>query len=309
MPAWQFDGVFHWIGTYRQDADVYFPYGHFEKHSPKPKRASGIMQIWDYQNLYRETPEAHHSLTEKTQKNTRTKSKKKLAAWLVSHCETRNYREIFARSLQKYIAIDVYGACGNLSCPTGQSCHDYLAGNYKFYLAFENSLCLDYVSEKMWDHLERDILPISFAWINNTATLPPNSYINALDFGSIKELADYMVYLDRNDHEYRKYFQWKTKYRVVNGGNGLCATCEKLWRLRKKRKRTAAAALELKRYGSMLKWLDSLPTTSAAGGNNSTVQHGKAEFRVGRRKIIVNSTCVDPYNHEILLNWMRDGNA
>ena len=84
--------------------------------------------------------------------------------------------------------IDIYGKCRNFQCPEDQSCHDYLAENYKFYLSFENSLCIDYVTEKLWSQLKRDILPITFSWISNTEMLPPHSYINAVDFGSVKEL-------------------------------------------------------------------------------------------------------------------------
>jgi len=44
--------------------------------------------------------------------------------------------------------------CGNISCPrsSNQQCCDILGKDYKFYLAFENSNCLDYISEKFWDN-------------------------------------------------------------------------------------------------------------------------------------------------------------
>jgi len=31
---------------------------------------------------------------------------------------------------------------------------------YKFYLAFENSLCTDYITEKFYQTLNRDIIPV-----------------------------------------------------------------------------------------------------------------------------------------------------
>jgi hypothetical protein len=40
------------------------------------------------------------------------KKKTKLSAWLVSNCKTHSEREEYAKELQKYINIDVYGACG-----------------------------------------------------------------------------------------------------------------------------------------------------------------------------------------------------
>ncbi len=40
-------------------------------------------------------------------------------------------------------------------------------------------------------------------------TLPPQSYINVDDFRSIEELADYLIYLDRNDTAYAAFFAWR----------------------------------------------------------------------------------------------------
>ena len=50
----------------------------------------------------------------------------------------------------------------------------------------------------------------------------PRSYINVLDFRSVKALADYLLYLDKNSTAYNEYFSWKRKYKL--GGvfqNGL----------------------------------------------------------------------------------------
>ncbi len=41
------------------------------------------------------------------------------------------------------------------------------------------------------------------------STLPPHSYINVDDFRSIRELAAYLEYLDRNDTAYAAYFAWR----------------------------------------------------------------------------------------------------
>lgn len=54
--------------------------------------------------------------------------------------------------MKRYLTIDVYGHCGTLQCPRDEhvKCLNMLSNEYKFYLAFENSLCQDYVTEKFF---------------------------------------------------------------------------------------------------------------------------------------------------------------
>ncbi len=47
------------------------------------------------------------------------------------------------------------------------------------------------------------------------ALLPPNSYINVDDFKTIKELTDYIKFLDKNDTAYATYFAWKEHGRIL----------------------------------------------------------------------------------------------
>jgi glycoprotein 3-alpha-L-fucosyltransferase len=73
-------------------------------------------------------------------------------AWFVTNCNDRNGRRQYAQELQKYIPVDIYGACGTKKCPrsTENVCFDMLDTDYKFYLAFENSNCRDYITEKLF---------------------------------------------------------------------------------------------------------------------------------------------------------------
>lgn len=58
----------------------------------------------------------------------------------------------YARELGKYINVDIYGACGPHRCPrtSANRCFQLLDEDYKFYLAFENSNCRDYITEKFF---------------------------------------------------------------------------------------------------------------------------------------------------------------
>ena len=70
-------------------------------------------------------------------------NKTKMIAWFCSHKSTHSRREDYAKELGRYIQIDVYGKCGNLSCEPRNSaeCDALVLPEYKFYLAAENSLC------------------------------------------------------------------------------------------------------------------------------------------------------------------------
>lgn len=105
-------------------------------------------------------------------------NKTRKVAWFVSNCSARNGRLQYAHELQKYIQVniyganvfiintfhsnieffnkfpqvDIYGACGNYKCSrsTADKCFEILDRDYKFYLAFENSNCKDYITEKFF---------------------------------------------------------------------------------------------------------------------------------------------------------------
>ena len=46
----------------------------------------------------------------------------------------------------------------------------------------------------------------------------PGSYINVLDFKTVKQLAEYLQYLDKNNTAYNEYFKWRLKYKVTRFG-------------------------------------------------------------------------------------------
>ena len=114
-------------------------------------------------------------------------------------------RETYVKELQKYIRVDIYGKCGNLSiCPHEQGilgpCVFNVAKKYKFYLAFENAYCQEYVTEKLHRTLMYPTVPIVMGGADYKVVAPPGkSYINVFDFKSPKHLADYLLYLDKHD--------------------------------------------------------------------------------------------------------------
>lgn len=81
-----------------------------------------------------------------------TLNKNKEVAWLVSNCQAKSGRLDYVKELSKYIGVDIYGLCGNdRTCPRSRDCFkDVIEPQYYFYLSFENSLCQDYVTEKLY---------------------------------------------------------------------------------------------------------------------------------------------------------------
>jgi alpha-1,3-fucosyltransferase len=210
--------------TYRSDSDVFYSYGETVQLS-KPKS-----------ELYL-TPTKIRQLT----------TKPKLIAWIVSSCRTPSRRESFVKELQKYVPVDIYGACGSLKCPSG-NCYQHVALQYKFYLSFENSLCKDYVTEKLFQALQTDMVPIVYGWANYSQISPPNSFIDFYQSSSVKDLAKYLLHLNSHDSEYLEYFSWKGQYQILRS-NKWCDFCRKL-----------SHNNERKYYSDIHKWWNNAPT-------------------------------------------------
>lgn len=130
--------------------------------------------------------------------------------------------------------VDIYGRCGTLTCPSAnrQDCYNMLNRDYKFYLAFENSNCKNYITEKLFENaLARNILPIVMgAPIEEYQKYAPQqSFIHVDEFESPAELAQFLHILDKNDEEYNSYFAWKGTGQFVNNPNNFfCELCARL---------------------------------------------------------------------------------
>ncbi|CAH8448973.1 unnamed protein product [Schistosoma guineensis] len=138
--------------------------------------------------------------------------KTKMIAWFVSNCNGGGPRMNYAKELMKYIKVDIYGACGDLICDKYNSkCFESLKNDYKFYLSFENSICQDYITEKFFlNALKNTVVPIVMGASKSeyVRSAPSNSFIHVDDFNSVKQLADYLYYLDNNKTAYNEYFKW-----------------------------------------------------------------------------------------------------
>ncbi|EDV23893.1 uncharacterized protein TRIADDRAFT_26518 [Trichoplax adhaerens] len=158
--------------------------------------------------------------------------KTKFAAWVSSQCYPG--RTSFVKDLSKYISIDKFGRCGNQRCAKDGSCMKRIGLQYKFYLSFENFICRDYVTEKYYRNaIDNNLIPIVVGGANysDDGIVPPHSYINAQDFSTVEELANYLKKVAANDTLYNSYFKWKDSYKILSpcsATQSFCELCHKL---------------------------------------------------------------------------------
>lgn len=154
-----FNNFFNWTATYRLDSDIPITYMVIKNKNGEIVGPNLKME-WislDSQNLQLE-----NTFYSKLQ------LKGKTAAWFASKCSTQGGREVVVSRLQEALNsyglnIDIYGTCGTFYCQRNDSaCDDILKRDYLFYLAFENSLAVDYVTEKVIRAMQNDVVPIVY---------------------------------------------------------------------------------------------------------------------------------------------------
>ena len=183
-------GLFNWTAWHRLDSDIPITYGGFKKWSDNS---------------------SHDFAAERP----------KLVAWLSSNCYDFVRRMLFVREVNKHVPVETYGKCGANQCPAS-TCSEILS-KYKFYLAFENSICKDYVTEKFWEALRRKQVPVVMGGARYKELAPPHSYIDINEFKDIKILAQFLIQLSKDEKEYNKYLEWTKSYKIYGW--------EESWRL------------------------------------------------------------------------------
>ncbi|XP_063417321.1 4-galactosyl-N-acetylglucosaminide 3-alpha-L-fucosyltransferase 9-like [Mytilus trossulus] len=177
---------FNWTMTYRRDSEGFSPYGFLRKQLHKP--------VKNYNAIFM--------------------NKTKSIAWVVSNCRSPSKRHAYVKELSKYIDVDIYGGCGKPCLFEGEDCKIHLSKSYRFYLSFENSLCKDYMSEKIFRMYSDsiDFIPIVRGAPNAKDYLPQKTYISTSDFQSPQKLAAFLKTISRDKTRYISYLKEKHKY-------------------------------------------------------------------------------------------------
>lgn len=101
-------------------------------------------------------------------------SRTKLAAIMTSHCPVDSRRLALVEELNSIpgVQVDVYGSCGSLKCRERHSTAPWcwknvLAKNYLFYFSMENTLCNEYITEKLYNPLKHGLVPVVYGGMIN----------------------------------------------------------------------------------------------------------------------------------------------
>ena len=220
---------FNWTIAYTMNADVIIPYGMClptrDKVAKDPGSITDVIRHV-YGKSADSTPwtDADYNYTPRDHAIGKTR----LVSWVVSRCQSESRREVYVAELKRHIEVDIYGKCAGKSVDKTTD-HEFWADlfeTHKFYLAFENSLYPDYITEKVWVRLQSGIVPIVLGGADYNSHLPPHSYIDVKDYSSPKSLAQHLHRLDKNDTLYNEYFAWKQNYSCFVGVPATSPACE-----------------------------------------------------------------------------------
>lgn len=196
----QYANIFNMTMTYRRDADITVPYG---------ERLSKVDEGHPVEDI--------------------PQNKSFLVCWVVSNYRSQHKRSKVYKKLNAVVPVKVYGRWSKTPLtsrallPTISRCY--------FYLAFENSLAKDYITEKLWRNAYRGgAVPVVLGPPSGDykAVAPPNSFIHVDEFASVKDLGKYLQQLAEDKKRYSEYFSWKHQWTVklyTDWRERLCKIC------------------------------------------------------------------------------------
>lgn len=161
---------FNWTMTYNKlNTDIHLPYGEIRKIRTKADS--------DYTRAF--------------------KRKTKTALLIMSHCNSPSNRMEYINILRRFIDVDVLGGCGTKWECGRHLVHDdcfQIMNKYKFYLAFENSFCQNYFTEKVFENFNYDTIMVTRGGKNGEANklLPTGTFISTDNFNNASELGMYL---------------------------------------------------------------------------------------------------------------------
>jgi hypothetical protein len=172
-----------------------------------------FMKLFDFEMSYRKkadiwVPYLRHQLP-LVRKAINKPQTKFCAAFISSHYNQSKRLQVLSE-LMRYIRVDSYGSIfqtHKVPVDNGYKTKLDIIAQYKFTIAFENSIGVDYVTEKFYQPLIAGSIPVYLGAPNVDEYSPgDNAYLNASDFKNVRELAEFMKSADISSfHEWRKH--------------------------------------------------------------------------------------------------------
>ncbi|XP_071847832.1 alpha-(1,3)-fucosyltransferase 7-like isoform X2 [Apostichopus japonicus] len=192
------DLKYHKMMTYRLDSDIHLPFAYFRR----------------YNDSERLTKLDHSEVNHKANKT-------KEAVWMSSNCQQIYWPRLpMLQRLQRLLPFDDFGKCGSFRCLPMRSsrCADIFR-KYHFSLAFENSECYEYITERFWWYaVQHGVVPVVYGPPRSDLEIfaPPNSFIHVSDFDLVKDLAEHLWDVSLSPEKYNGYFEWKREGEIVH---------------------------------------------------------------------------------------------
>lgn len=198
--SWQ--NTMNWSMLYRFDSDIPNPYGFLlRQHNPEKR---------DYEAIF----------------NAKTRN----ALWMVSHCHVSSERRLYVNSMIKNgFSVDILGGCGPDGNRISNEDLERIIPTYRYYLAFENSFCHDYISEKYFANYNLSWIVVVRGGADYGNLLPENTYVNTADFSNVSSLTDHLIQLGNDREKYINMLREKDRYASIRWpANWNCEICRRL---------------------------------------------------------------------------------
>ncbi|KAJ8020096.1 Alpha-(1,3)-fucosyltransferase 4 [Holothuria leucospilota] len=188
------DLAYDWFASYKLDSDVYQPYGFYKAYEEPRSQQIDLKKF--------------------------VASKTLSTAWMAKNCKPFAWnRHIFIESLSSLVNVDKFGSCGDKELPWhNEDAVREVLSKYKFYLALENTCCVDYITEKFWRSLDIGMVPVvvGASYEQYLKVAPPNSFIHVDQFESIEDLAMFLVFVGNDEEKYLEFHKWRNLGQVVS---------------------------------------------------------------------------------------------
>lgn len=142
------------------------------------------------------------------------KNDEDLVCALISNAHSRSGREQRVLDLERSLPVHHYGRWRptHRIVDQGRATKLELLGRYRFNLAYENCIDVDYATEKWFDCLFAGCVPVYLGAPNIADFAPaPDCYIDATRFVDASELAAHLRAIAASPAAYAAFFDWKRR--------------------------------------------------------------------------------------------------